>query len=63
MTGNWDKLFEEKGQDKSLSPIPIEPHKKLYEAGDNNTSLHKVYVPPAYLAQPGGTYTGYKKSE
>ena len=29
VTGNWDKLFEEKVHDKrSISPIPIEPHKK-----------------------------------
>lgn len=39
---------------------PIHPHLKKWEAGDNSSHLHKIYVPPAYLTQPGINYTGTK---
>lgn len=45
-----------------VKPLPISPDKGDYLPGENHTNLHKQYVPPAYLTQPGVTYTGSRNA-
>ena len=63
-TGPWGEIQMLDGAStrKKVKPIPNEPNKCDYVPGENHASLHKLYVPPAYLTQPGVTYTGSRNA-
>ena len=55
-------IMDGKNTRKKGKPLPTDINKKEFVAADNHANLHRQYVPPAYMTNPGVTYTGANKT-
>lgn len=60
-TGNWHETFPIV-ETKKERPLALSPTKLDYKPGDNHSKIHREYVPPAYMTNPGIPYSGSQTS-
>jgi hypothetical protein len=62
-TGNWKEMsiVDGKNTRNRGKPLPTYICAQEFVPADCHTGLHKQHVPPAYMTNPGVTYTGANK--